>query len=281
MPWLTKQPLKSEAQNKLDNYIDNLAKNFDDPNIDNNIFVREELAKIIYAKNYFDLEKELPMVAFALDPQNIRFEAEYYIATDQKKFAKVKPLLWFWKSLDQTPLGQSINTGIPIRRILAERIFAKTGKNLKIFQNVEVSVGYNIEIGSDVAIHRDVFIDDIGGVKIGNRVSLSDYVSIFSHMHDLVNEADVILKEVVIGDKVRLGFSATVLAGTVLSDNSMLGAMAVATKDLDPHVVAVGIPAKARAKKANSTTYPSVSIDAASYTKSKDIRANPDYQGRD
>ncbi len=280
MPWLSPQPLNPEAQNKLDKYINTLAKNFDDPKINNNEFVRNELAKLIFAKNYFDLEKELPMTAFSLDPQNIRFEAEYYIATDQEKFAKVKPLLWFWKSLDQTPLGQSINTGIPIRQMLAERIFAKTGKNLKIFQNVEVSVGYNIEVADDVVIHRNVFIDDIGGVKIGSNVSLSDYVSVFSHMHDLVNEADVTLKEVVIGNKVRIGFSATVLAATVLSDNSMLGAMAVATKDIDPHMVAVGIPARARAEKANSATYPSVSIDARSYTKTPAIRVNPDYQDK-
>ncbi len=277
MPWLTPQPLNAQPQKQLDSYIAHLAKNFDDPKIDNNKFVRNELAKIIYAKSFKKLVKKSPLAALALDPKNIRFEAEYYIATNQEKFAKVKPLLWFWKSIDQTPLGQSISSGIPIRQMLGERIFAKAGKNLKIFQNVEVSVGYNIEVGDDVAIHRDVFIDDIGGVKIGNKVSLSDYVSIFSHMHDLVNEADVTLKEVVIGDKVRVGFSATILAGTVLSDNSMLGAMAVATKDLDPHMIAVGIPAKARAQKANSTTYPTVSIDARSYTKTPDIRANPDF----
>jgi galactoside O-acetyltransferase len=261
-------------------FIDGLAEQLDDRSIDNNEIVYHTLVRLFHGKTPQELESSEPMSAFALDPRNITFEAEYYVATDQNRFAKVKPLLWLWKCLDQTPLGQSMVSGIAIRRMLAERIFKRVGHNLKILQNVEVSVGYNIEVGDDVVIHRYVFIDDIGGVVLHDGASLSDYVNVYSHTHDTLDVPDVTLKQTVIGRGVRVAYHATVLAGTVLSDDSMLGAMALATRDLDPHVIGLGIPAKPRVwkERAGDPRFAHLQVNAQDYPKAPDIRANPDYK---
>lgn len=283
MPWLIPRPLPEAAGRALERYIGQLAEKFDDPALDRNAVVREELARLLYASSYAELCERAPMAALALDPQQVTFEAEYYIATDQQKFARVKPLLWFWKCLDQTPLGQSVASGIAIRRMLAERIFRRVGKNLKIFQNVEVSVGYNLEVGDNVVIHRHVLIDDIGGVILHDDVSLSDYVNIYSHTHDVLESSDVTLKQTVIGRGVRVAYHATVLAGTILSDDSMLGAFALATHNFEPHVIGLGIPAKPRIwkERAGDPRFAKLSVDARSFVPAPSVRANPDFAQQD
>jgi len=281
MPWLLPKELPLEADRLLDRFVGSLAERFDDPGSDRNEVVREILAQVMYGRNHADLVESAPMAALALDPRQVTFEAEYYVATEPEAFARVKPLLWLWRCLDQTPIGQSVASGVAIRRMLAERIFRRVGRNLKIFQNVEVSVGYNIEAGDDVVIHRHVHIDDIGGVVLHDGVSLSDYVNVYSHTHDILNATDVTLKQTVIGRGVRVAYHATVLAGTVLSDDSMLGAMALATRDLDPHVIGLGIPAKPRVwkERRGDPTFATLMVEANRYQKAPEVRANPDFSG--
>jgi hypothetical protein len=56
----------------------------------------------------------------------------------------------------------------------------------------------------------------------------------------------------VIGDGVRITYHATVLAGTTVGENAMVGAMALATRDVRPWHVNVGIPAKSVRVKPNA-----------------------------
>lgn len=111
-------------------------------------------------------------------------------------------------------------------------------------------------------------------------VSLSDFVNVYSHTHSVLESPDVTLKETVIGKGVRVAYHATVLAGTVLSDDSMVGAMALATRDLEPHVIGLGIPAKARVwkERAGDPRFASLVVDARTYARKAPVRANPDFR---
>lgn len=55
-----------------------------------------------------------------------------------------------------------------------------------------------------------------------------------------------------IEDDVRITYHATVLAGVRVRTNAMVGAVAVATKDVRPYHVNVGIPAKSVRVKPNA-----------------------------
>lgn len=189
----------------------------------------------------------------ALDPRHITLEPEYYADVDADRFARVKPLLWLWYSFDRTPLGaQNIDLGVRFRRLLAPRIFARCGRNFKCFQHVEVSYGYNLEVGDDVVVHRHVLLDDRGGLTLGDRVSISDYANVYSHTHSIVDQRDVTNAQTVLEDDVRITYHATVLAGTRVGANGMVGAMALATKNVRPYHVNVGIPAKSVRVKPNA-----------------------------
>ena len=188
-----------------------------------------------------------------LDPRNVTLEPEYYAECDDERFQRVKPLLWLWYSFDRTALGgQLVDLGVQLRRLLAPHIFKRVGKNFKAFHFVEVSFGYNLEVGDDVVVHRNVLLDDRGGSVLGDRVSISDYANIYSHTHSIVDQKDVSAMTTVIGADVRITYHATVLAGMTIGENSMVGALAVATRDVKPWHVNVGIPAKSVRVKPNA-----------------------------
>ena len=193
----------------------------------------------------------------ALDPRNITLEPEYYAECDDEKFQKVKPLLWLWYSFDRTILGsQNVELGVLLRRALAQKIFKRCGRNFKAFQHVEFSFGYNMEVGDDCVVHRHVLLDDRGGIVMGNRVSISDYANIYSHTHSIVDQKDVTDAVTKLDDGVRITYHATVLAGVHVNEEGMVGAVAVATKDVRPYHVNVGIPAKSVRVKPNAPQGP-------------------------
>lgn len=259
-------PLKSLAlpeaiQAANDAWLASLERAIDAPGADWPVICRDTLYALWYpgARPYAELlgasttgpgsRAEL----LALDPRNITLEPEYYADVDAEKFARVKPLLWLWYSFDRTPAGaQNIDLGVRLRRMLAQRIFARCGKNFKCFQQVEFSYGYNLEVGDDCVIHRHVLLDDRGGLTLGDRVSVSDYANIYSHTHSIVDQRDVTNIRTVLEDDVRITYHATVLAGVRVSRNGMVGASALATKDVKPYHVNVGIPAKSIRVKPNA-----------------------------
>jgi acetyltransferase-like isoleucine patch superfamily enzyme len=200
-----------------------------------------------------DTSEATRVALLSLDPRNITLEPEYYADVDPGRYARVKPLIWLWQSFDRSPLGGgNVHLGVRFRRILAQHIFQRVGRNFKAFQFVEFSFGYNLEVGDDVVVHRNVLLDDRGGITLGNRVSISDYANIYSHTHSIVDQKDVTNARTVLEDDVRITYHATVLAGVRVGRNAMVGANAVATKDVRPYHVNVGIPAKSIRVKPNA-----------------------------
>lgn len=193
------------------------------------------------------------LVLAALDPRNVTLEPEYYAECDDARFQAVKPLLWLWYSFDRSLVGgQNVSLGVALRRMLAQFIFKRCGENFKAFHNVEFSFGYNMEVGDNVVVHRNVLLDDRGGIVLGNSVSISDYANIYSHTHSIVDQKDVTNAATILGEGVRITYHATVLAGVHVGEQAMVGAVAVATKDVRPYHVNVGIPAKSVRVKPNA-----------------------------
>ncbi|HKO15652.1 MAG TPA: acyltransferase [Gemmatimonadaceae bacterium] len=232
------------------------------PDCDRDLLCRRTLVQLCfpeYAANWETAlqDERLPratrLALAAMDPRNVTLEPEYYGDCDEAKFQPVKPLLWLWYSFDRSPAGgQNVWLGVELRRLLARHIFRRCGENFKCFQHVEFSFGYNMEVGDDVVVHRHVLLDDRGGIVLGNRVSISDYANVYSHTHSIVEQRDVTNARTVLDDGVRITYHATVLAGVHVREQGMIGAMAVATKDVRPYHVYVGIPAKSVRVKPNA-----------------------------
>jgi len=265
MPILPLRQLGARPDSTLETeWIEKLRSTLDDPSTDRALLCRQTLCEIIYPQYAASWETAVAdtrlahatrLALSALDPRNVTLEPEFYAECDDARFQRVKPLLWLWYSFDRTALGgQNVDVGVQLRRLLARHIFKKCGENFKAFQHVEFSFGYNMEVGDNVVVHRHVLLDDRGGIVLGNRVSISDYANIYSHTHSIVDQKDVTDAVTRLEDGVRITYHATVLAGVHVGEEGMVGALAVATKDVRPYHVYVGIPAKSVRVKPNAPT---------------------------
>ena len=243
-------------------WLEELGASLADPSADRAMICRRTLCEMSFpgfaaswetAVEDTKLPMAMRLALAALDPRNVTLEPEYYAECDDARFQRVKPLLWLWYSFDRTmPGGQNVELGVQLRRLLASLVFKRCGENFKAFQNVEFSFGYNMEVGDNVVVHRNVLLDDRGGIVLGNGVSVSDYANIYSHTHSIVDQKDVTAAATILEDGVRITYHATVLAGVHVGEQAMVGAMAVATKDVRPYHVYVGIPAKSVRVKPNA-----------------------------
>jgi acetyltransferase-like isoleucine patch superfamily enzyme len=243
-------------------WIDEIDHQLDQATTDRSLLCRKVLTDLMYpdyASNWETAvqDRTLPhgtrLALASTDPRNVTLEPEYYADCQQERFQKVKPLLWLWYSFDRTAAGgQNVWLGVELRRVLAKYIFKRVGENFKCFQNVEFSFGYNMEVGDNCVVHRHVLLDDRGGIVMGNNVSISDYANIYSHTHSIVEQKDVTNATTRLDDGVRITYHATVLAGVHVKEQGMVGAVAVATKDVRPYHVYVGIPAKSVRVKPNA-----------------------------
>lgn len=235
------------AEGDYDSFLTELEKSLTDGTTDPNDVVRETLFQIYYGATRVD-PTDLPFAARAtyhtFDPRNITTEPEYYTDINSKLYLERKPMIWLWQMFDRSPLGQNALLGHRFRGMLAPLIFRRVGRDFKCWHFVEWSFGYNLSIGDNVVVHRYVLLDDRGGIEIGNDVSISDYVNIYSHSHDIYDIHKVSTPETRIGNGVRLTYHSTVLAGIQVGDNAMIGTNAVATRDVEPNHIVVGIPAK-------------------------------------
>lgn len=245
--------LPAETRAAYEEWLDGLERELADPGCDRNELCRRVLTDLFYPQ-YRDtdpatLPEATRIALLQMDPRNVTLEPEYYGDLDPERYYRVKPLLWLWEMFDRSALGENIDLGIRFRRILAQHVFRRCGRNFKCFHQVKFSFGYNMEVGDGVVVHRHVLLDDRGGIELGDGCSISDYANVYSHTHDIAEQREVYTPRTVLGAGVRVTYHATILAGVHVADDGMVGAMALANRDVESGVVAVGIPAKPKARK--------------------------------
>jgi acetyltransferase-like isoleucine patch superfamily enzyme len=237
------------AETLFPRFVEELAEKFDDPALDRNDVVRDTLAELYGRRSGADAPLAARVVGASFDPRNGTLEAEYYKELDPGKWARVKPLLWFWQMFDHSPVGRNVLLGTRVRAMLAARVFRRCGRNVRIFHDCEFSFAYNLTVGDDVTIHRHVLIDDRGEVVIGNNVSISDFANIYSHAHAVEDINDVSLGKTVIGDNTRITYHSTVFSDVKIGHDAMLGSHGVANKDVPDFEIFGGVPARKIAQK--------------------------------
>ena len=67
-----------------------------------------------------------------------------------KRFARRKPLLWFWQMFDRSPIGLNHWLGLRFRCMLGRHIFEHMGTGVRIYHGVDLTYGYNLTIGDGV-----------------------------------------------------------------------------------------------------------------------------------
>ena len=106
----------------------------------------------------------------------------------------------------------------------------------------DVIIGDHTRIG----LHNTI----IGPVDIGNHVNLVQGITVtalnhnFSDTNKRIDEQGVSTNPVTIEDDVWVGANAVILPGVTIGKHCVVAAGAVVTKDVPPHSLVAGVPAK-------------------------------------
>ena len=106
----------------------------------------------------------------------------------------------------------------------------------------DVIIGDHTRIG----LHNTI----IGPVDIGSHVNLAQGITVsalnhnFSDTQKRIDEQGVSTNPVTIEDDVWVGANAVILPGVTIGEHCVVAAGAVVTKDVPPHSLVAGVPAK-------------------------------------
>jgi acetyltransferase-like isoleucine patch superfamily enzyme len=106
----------------------------------------------------------------------------------------------------------------------------------------DVIIGDHTRVG----LHNTI----IGPVTIGSHVNLAQGITVTALNHNFeesskrIDEQGVTTKPVIIGNDIWIGANAVLLPGVTIGDHSIVAAGAVVTKDVPPHSLVAGVPAK-------------------------------------
>jgi UDP-2-acetamido-3-amino-2,3-dideoxy-glucuronate N-acetyltransferase len=141
----------------------------------------------------------------------------------------------------------------------------KLGKNVKIFSFVNLygcEIGDNTRIGTFVEIQKNAVVGRnckisshtfiCEGVHIEDNVFIGHNVTFINDLYpratsvsgELQTENDWKVIKTFVKKGASVGSSATILAGVTIGEFAVVGAGAVVTKDVLPHAVVAGVPAK-------------------------------------
>lgn len=155
----------------------------------------------------------------------------------------------FWRMFDRTPAAMIQDFAIPVRRILAAKVFKRLGSDVTIHHNVLFNRGGNISVGDGALLNRYVMLDDRADIDIGPYVMVAAGVTIETHTHPFDDFSRPIAvsgrsgRPVVIGENSVLGYNAVVMAGVNIGRRVIVGANSVVTKDVPDYHVVGGVPA--------------------------------------
>ena len=115
------------------------------------------------------------------------------------------------------------------------------------FACINNAVG-DVQIGdyTRIGLHNTV----IGPVKIGNHVNLAQGITVTALNHNFtdsnkrIDEQGISTNAVSIEDDVWIGANAVILPGVTIGNHCVVAAGAVVTKDVPPHSLVAGVPAK-------------------------------------
>lgn len=190
--------------------------------------------KKIFSLRYCNKKYGIKYKIFAYKPSMV------YIS--KKADVEIKKKLYFNKQWDKIRTKHNTLVGSLYvsenAKLSVESFTFLAGCRVTVNPNAEL----NIKTGY---INHDSVIDCFNKIVIGKNVCISERVVIRdSHNHKTSKKDYQTSAPIIIGDNVWIGIGATILSGVTIGDGAIIAAGAVVTKDVPPHSLAAGVPAK-------------------------------------
>ncbi len=133
-----------------------------------------------------------------------------------------------------------------VRALLARLTGRPIDDTVTVFPPFHTEFGKNLKLGQHVFINLGCRFQDTGGITIGDRTLIGhgSTLTTLNHSIDPARRGDMEPAPIVIGSDVWFGANVTVLPGITIGDGSIVGAGSVVTKDVPPHTIVAGVPAR-------------------------------------
>jgi acetyltransferase-like isoleucine patch superfamily enzyme len=102
--------------------------------------------------------------------------------------------------------------------------------------NLTIKSGYMNQNGQ-IDCYESIYIGE--NVKIGPNVVIRD-----SDNHLIIREGGTVSAPIRIEDNVWIGLNSVILKGVTIGEGAIIGAGSIVTRDVPPHALAIGVPAK-------------------------------------
>lgn len=148
-----------------------------------------------------------------------------------------------------SPLGGRVF--IFIRYVLIRNLAAACGENVAIFKNVTIENIKKLKLGNNISVHTGCYLDAAGEIFIGNDVSIAHQSSILSANHTWedfslpIKYNPMETSSVHIEKDVWIGCGCRILCGVRICSRSVIAAGAVVCKNVEANTVVGGVHARA------------------------------------
>jgi putative colanic acid biosynthesis acetyltransferase WcaF len=150
-----------------------------------------------------------------------------------------------WTVVQSTLWGLCWKRVIFLRPAIMRVFGAKIPLRSLISGGVKFHFPWAFQAGNDIAIGPDVVFYNLGGVKLGSRVVISQNAYLCGGTHDYtISTYPLITKPIVIEDDVWVCAGAFLGPGITIGQGAVVGARSVVTKDVPPWKVVAGNPAR-------------------------------------
>lgn len=123
-------------------------------------------------------------------------------------------------------------------------------KNSYIGSHVVLKNLHNLQVGENFSLHDFCYVDAVGGIRVGDNVSIAHGSSLISFNHsweflELPIKYNPIKEgPIIIEDDVWIGCGVRVMPGVTIGQRSIVAAGSVVVKDVPANTIVGGVPAK-------------------------------------
>lgn len=138
-----------------------------------------------------------------------------------------RPLFWGW------------------RRMLLRAFGAQVGRQVHVYPTVRIMIPWHLVLRDECTVGNYAILYALGPITIGERATVSQGAHLCAGTHDLDDPSRPLLKlPIRIGNDAWVCADAFIGPGVTVGQGAVVGARAVAMKDVQPQCIVVGNPAQ-------------------------------------
>lgn len=133
------------------------------------------------------------------------------------------------------------------RRLVLRLFGARIGAHVHLHPTVRIAVPWNLDIGDYAAVGDGAILYSLGRISVGARATISQYAHLCAGTHDhRRSDFPLVKAPIVIGEGAWICADAYVGPSVEIGALAIVGARAVAIRDIPPSMIAAGNPAEPR-----------------------------------